>query len=297
MSKRCVAFSLILAAILPAALLAADDADWKPESEEAAVKILENGRKSLGELCRFEIECLGNNVDKSFEVEERTRLWIYCEESVGYTFTVSPLEPALMQTSRRSLDGRPYLVRSDCSKTWLMADGLCTVVDENRRTYEVVKADPNNWILGSMMSTDALHRFIPPWLDSNVDWGDLKARFQIQRARSTATIFFVEFTPLVERPEWRSGDDDRLRGHHRISIDRKTLRPTKWWTQDESGHEQTFVYTRFDANAPRRELKISLAGYKDVNTLPKPSPKEDPKPAINTASLEVGARILFWLLF
>ena len=70
MSKLSVAFSLILAATSPSILLAEDDTDWKPESEEAALQFLEQGRRTLGELCRFEIECLRNNVGTGHEVEE-----------------------------------------------------------------------------------------------------------------------------------------------------------------------------------------------------------------------------------
>jgi hypothetical protein len=161
----------------------------------------------------------------------------------------------------------------------------------------VTPADRDIIFLGSLVSTDLPHGFIPPWFDPSVDWNELKSRFRIDRAQSTVKRFYVEFVPLVKDFALGIGDDERLKRHQRIYVDRKSLRPTKWFKKDELGREQTLVYTRFDANPPRREIKVSLAGYKDVNTLPKPSPKEDPKPAINTASLEVGARILFWLHF
>jgi hypothetical protein len=54
---------------------------------------------------------------------------------------------------------------------------------------------------------------------------------------------------------------------------------------------------RFDVNPPRRELKVSLAGYKDDTMIPKPAPVADSKPTIDTAPLVLSARILCWLLF
>jgi hypothetical protein len=63
----------------------------------------------------------------------------------------------------------------------------------------------------------------------------------------------------------------------------------------EAGHEATFIYTRFDVNLPPRELKVSLAGYK-LRAETKPS-QDDSKPLVDTASLAVAARILFWLFF
>jgi hypothetical protein len=297
MSKLSIAFSLILAATSPSILLAEDDTDWKPESEESALQFLEQGRRKLGKLCRFEIECLRNNVGAGHEVEEWARLHVYCEESIGYLCEVRAIDPRFMQTSRQTCDGRPYPVRSERSETWLLANGHLTFLDEVRRTFMVTPADRDIIFLGSLVSTDLPHGFIPPWFDPSVDWNELKARFRIDRAQSTVKRFYVEFVPLVRNSALGIGDDERLKGHQRIYVDRKSLRPTKWFKKDEFGSEQTLVYTRFDANPPRRELKVSLAGYKDVNTLPKPSPKEDPKPAINTESLEIGARILFWLLF
>ena len=139
----------------------------------------------------------------------------------------------------------------------------------------VTPADRDIIFLGSLVSTDLPHGFIPPWFDPSVDWNELKSRFRIDRAQSTAKRFYVEFVPLVKDSAPGVRDDDRLRGHQRIYVDRRTLRPKKWWKKDEFGPEQTLVYTRFDTNPPRRELKVSLDGYKDVKTMPTPALKED----------------------
>jgi hypothetical protein len=98
--------------------------------------------------------------------------------------------------------------------------------------------------------------------------------------------------------------DDHLSGHQTVVIDRKTL-PKRWSisTLRRIG-EQSFIYTRFDIRPPRREFKLALAGYQDlsptspdIETEKLDSLAKAPEPKSDLSALELGARILWCLLF
>ena len=180
MLKIAVACSLALVAALPATLLAAGETDWKPETEESALRFLEESRKAAGEMCRFDVECLRSEASPHFETEERSRLRLYCEPSVGFIFECHPVDGALLQTSRRGRGGQPYHVRSRTSETWLMSGANCTIVDEQRRTYEVAKVDRDDWLLGSLL-TDLPQHIVPPLFDPTID---LRSLYRIDQAQS-----------------------------------------------------------------------------------------------------------------
>jgi hypothetical protein len=93
-------------------------------------------------------------------------------------------------------------------------------------------------------------------------------------------------------------DDDRLDARQTLSIDRQTLRPKKWWMVfPQQNRERIFVYKRFDLNPPRRELKVDLTGYKEATKTPPPTSEPETKSALNMQTLELGARVLWCLLF
>jgi hypothetical protein len=91
-----------------------------------------------------------------------------------------------------------------------------------------------------------------------------------------------------------------LEARHQLWIDRKTHLPTRWWMKPpRSEQETTCIYTRFDVDPPPRELKVSLAGYRDVR---RQVPLDEflsthPEPPTKPGALEVTARVLWWLLF
>ncbi len=296
MLKCSVASLVMFAVILPSSLHATDEPHWKPESEEAALQILRKTRQSLGELRRFEIECLRSSADVNFERERRGSFRIYCEKSLGYLITCRPLDGSLMHSSRRTHSDEHYPVESDRSETWLVAAGQFTFLDEEQRTYETGAVTDTQSLFGSLFA-DMPRCCIPAWVDPSVDLDSLQTRFRIVSARSTSNSFLVEFAPLSQDPAWRIGDDERLRGEQSIVIDRHTLRPTRWWKKDVFGSELTWIYKRFDLNPPPRELRVSLDGYKNARDLPKPAPAKESKSGINSETLNFGAHILYWLLF
>jgi hypothetical protein len=299
MLKLCATLLLTLATLGPSALIAAD-LEWKPETEEAALRILANARESTDGLFRFDVEYLSSHVDPAWGAEKRSRVRVYCEDSVGYILEYRAIDDAFMKSPRHSASGEYYKLSRGRIETWLFNGKQLTVVDEERRTYATDEVRPNDWF-GPFLTVLA-HQAIPPWLDPTIDWDELKSRFRIERAASTPTQFLVDFAAkprLTPQVGWLFArwepSDGRLEGNHRLVIDRATLRPKKWWMKTEAGHEATFIYTRFDVNLPPRELKVSLAGYK-LRAETKPS-QDDSKPLVDTASLAVAARILFWLFF
>jgi hypothetical protein len=298
-----------------ALVLVAAEADWKPESEQAATEILKKGREAAGKLKRFEVEYLECNRDTTFETEEQSRVRAYFEQSVGFILERHAIDSDSLKTSRRRADGQLYPVRSKSPETWLMIDELCTVVDESARTYEVLHVRPGQWMLGGLLNR-LPHYAVPPWFDQSVLWSELKTRFVIERAQSTATEFSIDFAPRAENPGARTGwqldwglawpmADDHLSGHQTVVIDRKTLLPKRWSisTLRRIG-EQSFIYTRFDIRPPRREFKLALAGYQDlsltspyIETGELDSLAKEPEPKSDLSALELGARILWCLLF
>jgi hypothetical protein len=301
--------ALVLATVFPSTVLTAADT-WKVESEEAALKILEQGRRAAGKLDRFEVEFLECNRDTTFETEEQSRVRAYFDQSVGCIYARRAVEPASLKTSRRRVDGQLYPVRCKDPETWLVTQMLCTIVDESSRTYEVLDMQ-RHWSLVDL-SSRFQHYVVPPWFDRSVPWRKLKTEYVIERAESTTTEFSIEFAgqgqsvPSGGLLNWSCFfKDDRLTGRHTLVIDRKTLLPKHWTisTQQRIG-EQSFVYTRFDTHPPNRELKLDLAGYQDLSPtspyietgeLDSMPQKSDPDGTIS--ALELGARILWCLLF
>jgi hypothetical protein len=295
-----VVLSVALAVILPSALLAADEVEWKPESEQSALQFLKKCREAMGGLQRFEIEYLRSDVDTAFESDQRSRVKVYCERSMGCLFECRPIDPAYMQTSRRNTpQGRLYSVRSETSETWLVAGGLCTVLDEKRRTFEGVKIPPDNGAVDLFLAQQG----IPPWFDPSIAWKLMESRLRVESAQSTTSEFRIE---LVRRAQpsakpsfgWHLFEDDRLDACQTIVIDRQTLRPKKWWMVFPQGNrERILVYKRFDLNPAHRELKVDLTGYTDATKTPQPTSEPETKSALNMQTLELGARVLWCLLF
>jgi hypothetical protein len=301
MHKLGVLLSVALAAILPSALVAADEVEWKTESEQSALQFLKKCREAMGGLQRFEIEYLRSDVDTAFESDQRARVKVYYERSVGCLFECRPIDAAYMQTSRRRTpQSLHYSVRSDTSETWLVAGGLCKVLDEKRRTFEVVKIPPDT---GAVDLRYLAQQPIPPWFDPAIDWKSLQSRLRVESAQSTTSEFRVE---LVRRAQpsatpsfrWRLFEDDRMDACQTIVIDRQTLQPKKWWMVfPQENRERILVYKRFDLNPVHRELKVDLAGYKDATRIPPATSEPEIRSAINMQTLELGARILWCLLF
>jgi hypothetical protein len=304
MSKLCRALALVLTILCPSVLRAADETEWKPESEEAALQILRQCRQSLGKLGRFEIECLQSQLDLSFGEDCRARLHLSADLPTGYVYTVRPVGPELMHTSHRDPSGAPHRVRSERSETWFFANGRLTTLDDKRRTYDVAETRE---LFGWPLIDWPQMLFIPPWLDQTVGWDDLQSRFRVVRAASTSDRFFVEFAPFCKDPEWpkgpgwRIGEDARLRGAQSIVINRQTLRPMRWRRKclQPSSLEYTLLYTRFDINTANHELKVDLAGYREVSldNLASSPEKSETEWAPAFPALWLCGRLAFGLIF
>jgi hypothetical protein len=296
--KPCVAVALMIPVYLSPCCGADENAEWKPETEQAALTILRQARERAGELFRFDVEYLRSCVDDQFGTEERSRVRTYCEDPLGYIIEIRAIDDAHMKSARRSKSGEPYKLKKGKLETWASDSGSLTVLDEERRTYTVAKVSSRDGMFGFLADSAIAHQAIPPWLDPTLDWDDLKSRFRIIRAESTPTRFSIEFA-IKERAGasmmwiWRDCDP-RLESNQVLIIDRKTLLP-KWWrirTSDTS--DQTFVFTRFDVDPPRRELQVSVNGYK-LWSLPQTTEPAQ-KPLIDGDSLQMAGRVLLWLL-
>ena len=287
-----VAFLSALAALSPSLLLAAET--WNPESEQAALELLQQARKAIGPLRCFEVECQKSVVSDAFATDERSRVRVYYDQSAGFIYESRPVDWAQIQPSRRTQHGELCSIRTVRPATWLMVGDVCTVLDADRRAYESVRLTPPDCWLGSMLH-NLPHQVVPPWFDSTVDWTQLKSRFRIEFAQSTPKDFRIKLVSLKENV-WRFGDDERLTARQTVVIDRQTLLP-KTWSIAQRDCEVTFAYTRIDPHPQQRELKVDLTGYRNESRITPPAAAAEPSSASNTTTLEVGARILLWLLF
>jgi hypothetical protein len=253
MLKTLIAFSLALTAVLPATLLAADESGWNPESEESALRFLEESRQAVSQMRRFDVECLRSDVDGVDRTEHRLRIRAYCEGSVGYLVQHRPVDNAWM-ISRH--------VCREHSETWLRANGVWTEIDEEQRNYHVETIRRQDFFADLML--DMPHRVVPPWFEPTIEMVHLRLRYRIASAKSTPAEFYIELVPREPVPPWRVWDDERLEAPHRLWIDRQTHLPKKWWIKTpRREQETTFTYTRFDVDPPPRELRVPLAGYRE----------------------------------
>jgi hypothetical protein len=276
MLKVSLALSIAVATIWPLTLVAADETSWHDESAENAEHQLEQARAAVGELCRFELDFLESQLDTAFATEYRCRRRLYCEESAGCLLECRPVDISHRTSRGRPRFNTPYSLSTRKSETWLCAKGTLTVIDEAQRSYQTENIRPNSW-WAPWLSTATAHQFIPPWLDPQVDWQDLKTHYRIARARSTPTEFLVDLAPLKEFESTPATDDERFHGsHHQLLLDRRTSLPKRWTlTRRDCNRDRLIVYTRFDVNPPHRELTISLTGYHKY--VPPPTPPADPQ--------------------
>jgi len=285
-----VALLSAVAVLSPSLLLAKEE--WKPESEQASLELLQKARKAIGPLRRFEVECQRRVLNETWKTDERSRVRLYWDQSAGFLLEFRPVDCAKLEASRTQ-SGELCRLGTTRPETWLMTASACTVLDEDRRIYELVPVPPHQSWIGSFLP-DPL-QVIPPWFDSTVDWTRLKSRLRIEGAQSTSKDFFVKVVPL-KNPAWRLGDDDRLTAQQTVIIDRQTLLPKRWSIAQPAG-EVTLLYTRIDPNPARRELKVDLTGYKKASRITPAAAAPEPSSVPDAKALEVVARILLWLLF
>jgi hypothetical protein len=259
-----------------------DEAKRKPESEEAALKFLEEARQSIGATRRFDIECVQSIADEKSVVQDCTHIRAYFEESVGFLVQCRPIEQQI------GIAGH--------SERWLLSGGVVTVIDDTRKTYRSVKVEGDaNFSDWPFLSP---HQIIPPWLDPSVDGTLLRSRYRIESARSTQSEFSIELVPRKSPLPWRLFGDGRLFAKkHQLWIDRKTHRPTKWQMMSAQDQEFTYCYTRLELNPPRREFKVSLAGYEDESPRPPVVTQSAPEQPTTMDALEISAKLLWRLLF
>ncbi|HET6327687.1 MAG TPA: hypothetical protein VFG04_23590 [Planctomycetaceae bacterium] len=287
----------VLLAVLPSAPLAADEVERKPESEQAVLQFLKKCREAMGDLHRFEIECLQSQVDSAFGTDERSRVRLYCEQPAGYIFERRAIDPCFMQTSRQTGSGELFRVKSGRPDTWLMVGDRVTNLNYEHRTFENAKVEPNDWLFGPLCY-HLPHEFIPPWFDPAVDWNMLQSQLRVESAQSTTGELSIKFEPRDKHRAWQYRDDERLLVKQAITVDRKTLQPRKWCRANPQGTmEYILVYQRLDLNPPQRELKVDLTGYQDASAIRRRAPQAEPKSALKMQTLELGARILWCLLF
>jgi hypothetical protein len=276
--------------LLPSLSFAAEE--WKPESEQTALDLLQKARKAIGPLRRCEIECQRRILNETYATDERSRLRVYYDQAAGFLLESRPVDCAKLQASRTQ-SGELCRLGTARPETWLMTTSACTVLDEDRRIYEIVPVPPGQSWIGSLPGP---FRFIPPWFDSTADWTRLKSRLRIEGAQSTSKDFFIKVIPLKKNPAWRLGDDDRFTAQQTVIIDRQTLLPKRWSISRLAG-EDTLLYTRIDPNPPRRELKVDLTGYQKLSRITPAAAVPEPSWVPDAKALEVVARILLWLVF
>jgi hypothetical protein len=293
MLKVAVAGLLLLAVVWPASLLAADPLEWKSETEESALQFLEESRKTIGEMCRFDIEFFGSRLTPVWGTERRSHGRVYCDESIGYVMESRPIDKALLTTSRRTPDGKSYAVSNASSETWLLVGRVLTIVREGDRTYTTEEISRGGWLEGLI---HAPYLYLPPWFDPTIDMSRLRSLYRIERTQATPSDIFIELVPREPTLPGALENDERLEARHRLWIDRNTHRPKKWWMETAMTKEEaTILYKRFDGDPPPRELKVSLAGYREPGRVPLQASR--PESPTQPGALEVTARVLWWLLF
>jgi hypothetical protein len=204
MLKVAVVWLLALVAVLPTTLLAGSEADWKPETEESALRFLEESRQAAGEMCRFDFECLRIVVDQAFGTERRTCLTVYSEESVGYRIEIRPVAKSWLNM-RHTEERRTDAVSTHQSETWILAEGMLTVIDDDDRIYETVKITREDLERGWI---NLPHLHMPPWFDPTIESSRLRSLYRVECARSTRDDFFIELVlrkplaPPQQLPFW-----------------------------------------------------------------------------------------------
>jgi hypothetical protein len=299
MLKACGALLVALVAV-GNSTLCADDSACKEESAEAAERQLEEARSAVGQLRRFEVHCLVSNVDDTFANDERWRFHVYAEEPAGYLAEFRPIEIKHM-TARRTASGRPCELSAKKPETWLCVNATCTVLNEAERTYDTMDVGPKRWLAPLRM---AHHQVIPRWLDPTVDWENLKSRYRIKRAKSTETEFFVELVlqPLRKTAKERQILDLRLDASHELIIDRRTRLPKRWRMITPTA-DRIMIYERFDINPAKRDLKVQLTGYQDIQKVIRATrrtaadEKDNNEPFRTLGFLAFTFRVLTWCPF
>jgi hypothetical protein len=294
MLKAVIVLSVAATAVQSGNGSAADDTSWKREPIEAAERQLEKVRDAAGKLGRFEADFSMTNDDNAMAVETLRRGHAYVENAAGYLLEFRRVDISRM-TSRRKAGGVEYALSSIHPETWLYTNGVCTVLDEEHRTYQTAKIGPKD---GSPF-VPSPYQFIPPWIDPTIDWKELKSRYRIEQSYSNRTELVIGLVPQKDISLGRPNGDDRLEARHYLLIDRQTCLPKKWKMSVRS-RDRVITYTRLDVNPAKRELKVDLTGYQDANKVaetPAPPVKEVKKDPATTDLLALGFRILLWRLF
>ena len=297
----CLAIALIL--IWSATGLAAESESPKDESAEAAERMLLKARDKAEDLIRFEAEFYISKVDHPFSQERRGRGRIYFEPPGDARIEWRKIDISRMTSRYRSSDGMKYSLEEIRPETWMWKNGEQTCVDEERRTFTIIKDESRcnslGYWSGSWFSPFVTPRIcIPLWLDPEVEWKYLKSQYKFVDAKSTPLAFTVR---LVRRdpdrtPDWCDGS--RFEWNCSIVLDRRTCLPRRSTIMSTTGtFEQTYIYTRFDINPPHREMRVDLAGYKDARTLPKESSSNDKGADPSGATILVCLQFLVWYLF
>jgi hypothetical protein len=287
-----VALLSAVAVLSPSLLLAAET--WQRESEPAALRLLQEARKAIAPLGRFEVECHRSVVNDAFGTDTRSHVRLYYDQSAGFLYEWRPVDCSQVQPSRRTKHGELCSIRTTRSETWLMTTSACMVINPDRRTYESVPVPPHESWIGSLLLSPL--QIMPLWFEPTVDWTDLQSRFRVEFAESTPKEFRIKLLPLRELRPWRLFEDERLTSRQTVVIDRQTLLPKRLSIAQQDG-EVTFVYTRIDPHPPQRELKVDLTGYRDASRIAPAAAVTEPSSVPDTKTLEVGARVLLWLLF
>jgi hypothetical protein len=287
-----VALLSAVAVLSPSLLLAKEE--WKPETAQAALDLLQKARKAISPLGRLEVECLRSVVNDAFGTDTRSRVRLYYDQSAGFLFECRPVDCTQIQPSRRTQHGEICSIRTTRPETWLMTTTACTVINPDRRTYESVPLPPRESWVGCLLLNPL--QIMPSWFEPTVDWTDLQSRLSVEFAESTSKEFRIQVLPLQELRNWQLFGDERLTCRQTVVIDRQTLLPKRLSIAQQDG-EVTFLYTRIDPHPPQRALKVDLTGYRDETRITPPAAATEASSAWNTTTLEVGARILLWLLF
>lgn len=294
--KHIIVLMIGLAAIANSTAVAADSV-WKAESAEAAEEQLHKMRAAAGTLGRFEAEFLRSEIDFAGQKDERWRLRVYVEPA-GFLIESLPCDVARM-TARRGKSGRPCELSAAPPETWLCVDGTCTRFNETERTYGTVDVRPGHFF---QALREAPRQMLPPWLDPKIDWKDLKSRYRVQQARSTATEFLVELVLEEKGKGAELSSDNRLNCSHMLLIDRRTGLPKKWRLTGFPC-DRVLVYTRFDLNPPKRELKVSRPGFHEVPSIVQTGPgknnraEADPEPFRTLQFVACCFRVMTWCPF